>query len=90
LSAVTTSEVIEMSRRAITIRTDDETIARLDRLAKASGRSRNILVNEALKVFLQDQAWQIEAIRDGMRSLDGGGAVPHEQVIDEISEKIHA
>ena len=75
-----------MSRRTITVRTDGETIEQLDRLAKALDRSRNALVNEALKAFLQDQAWQIEAIREGMQSLDSGEAVPHEQVIAEMRE----
>lgn len=39
--------------RAITIQTDEETLERLEDLARASERSRNFLANQALREFLE-------------------------------------
>lgn len=39
--------------KAITIRTDERTLERLEQLARASERSRNYLANQALKEFLE-------------------------------------
>jgi len=72
----------------ITIRTDAETLERLDRLAKATERSRNYLANQALKAFLDEQAWQIAAIQEGLASLDAGEGVPDEEVAAHFRRRL--
>lgn len=74
----------------ITIRTDPETLQRLEKLAKATERSRNYLVNHALKAYLDEQAWQIAAIQEGLASLDAGEGIPHDEVMAELRAKIAA
>ncbi len=73
-----------MTKGSITVRTDPDTIERLDKLAVALDRSRNYLVNQALKAYLDEQAWQIEEINAGLAELERGEGVPHEQAMAEM------
>ena len=77
-----------MTTEAITIRTDRQTVERLDKLAKALDRSRNYVVRRALEAYLEDQSWQVQAIEEGLTSLDRGAGRPHEQVMAEVRAKI--
>jgi RHH-type transcriptional regulator, rel operon repressor / antitoxin RelB len=45
---------------------------KLDLLAKATARSRSFLIGEAIKIFVEDQAWQIEAIEEGVKQANQG------------------
>jgi predicted transcriptional regulator len=47
-----------------------DTKAALDQLAKATGRTRNTLVQEALRRFIEQQRWQIGEIEAGIREAD--------------------
>lgn len=77
-----------MTTDAITIRTDRRTVERLDKLAKALDRSRNYVVKQALEAYLEEQSWQIQAIEDGLASLDRGAGRPHEAVMADVRTKI--
>ena len=77
-----------MATEAITIRIDRQTVERLDKLAKALDRSRNYVVKRALEAYLEEQSWQIQAIEEGLESLDRGAGRPHEQVMAELRAKI--
>ena len=77
-----------MNNSSITVRTDSDTLQRLDRLAAELDRSRNHLVNQALKAYLDEQAWQIEEIKQGIAELDRGDSVPHEEVMAEMDTLI--
>lgn len=61
-----------MSATTVTARIDKETNAKLGKLAKATVRSKSFLVAEAIRAFVQDHAWQIEAIECGVREADAG------------------
>jgi predicted transcriptional regulator len=51
----------------------DKTVSdKLDFLSKATARSRSFLISEAIKAYVEDQAWQIEAIKEGVRQADQG------------------
>ena len=58
-----------MAKGTITIRTDPELEAQLEALAKATQRSRNWLVTEALQQYLETQRWQVEGIWQARRSM---------------------
>ena len=45
---------------------------KLDRLSKATARSRSFLISEAIRAYVEDQAWQIEAIEEGLKQADQG------------------
>ena len=77
-----------MTKGSITVRTDPETLERLDRLASALDRSRNYLVNQALRAYLDQQAWQIEEIKAGLAELDRGEGVPHEKAMADLEARL--
>ena len=72
----------------ITIRTDPEIEERLNELARATERSRNWLVADALRQYLDTQAWQVEGIMEAQRSLAEGDSVPFEDVMSDLEAKV--
>ena len=66
----------------LTIRLDDQTKERLDRLAKATARSKSYLVSNAIKEFLEINEWQIQEIKKAIREADRPEAkfVEHDDV----------
>ncbi|MBS1214236.1 MAG: putative transcriptional regulator [Proteobacteria bacterium] len=77
-----------MTTEAFTVRTDIETANRLDKLASRLDRSRNYLVNQAIKEYLDLHAWQIEKIQEGIEAADRGRLIPHEDVMAEMDALI--
>jgi predicted transcriptional regulator len=72
-----------MAQTTITFRTDPELAEKIAAMASAMDRSRNWVIQEALKQYVETQKWQIEGIRDAIASLEKGEGVPHEQVMAE-------
>ena len=77
-----------MARGTITIRTDPEIEEQLNAVAKAMERSRNWVIEEALKQYLATQDWQIEGIVEAQQSLARGEGVPMESVMADLQAKI--
>jgi predicted transcriptional regulator len=73
-----------MASSTITIRTDPEIAAKIAALAQAMDRSRNWIIEEALKQYLETQAWQIEGIRQAQASLAQGEGIAFEDVMAEV------
>ena len=66
---------------ALTIRVDDESkLQKLDALCKATDRSRNWLVNQALSTYLDLQSWQITKIEAGLAEANRGEFASDEAV----------
>lgn len=61
-----------MSKGTVTARLEEATAERLERLAEATRRSKSWLVEQAVEAYLEDQSWQIEAIREGLAQADAG------------------
>jgi len=61
-----------MNAATVTTRLDPETNAKLEQLAKATVRSKSFLVAEAVRAFLQEHSWQIQAIEQGIQEADAG------------------
>lgn len=72
----------------ITVRTSHDLAQQINALAKATERSRNWIVEDALKQYVAVQAWQIDGIKAAQASLEAGEAIPHEQVMAELDELI--
>jgi len=64
----------------LTLRLERRLKTRLDRLAKATDRSRAWLAAEAVKHYLELNEWQIAAIREGVRDAEKGRFVSHERL----------
>jgi RHH-type rel operon transcriptional repressor/antitoxin RelB len=61
-----------MKAQTVSARLDRETAKKLEQLVKATARSRSYLVAEAIETYIEDQSWQIEAIREGLKEADKG------------------
>lgn len=56
----------------VTIRLEDDTCDRLDKLAKATQRSRSFLAAEAIREYVALNEWQVGEIREALREADRG------------------
>ena len=61
-----------MTSTTLTIRVDESDKARLDALARSTGRSRSFLAAEAIAEYLSVNEWQIEAIRTAIAETRAG------------------
>lgn len=77
-----------MTTEAFTVRTEPDTVQRLDKLASRLDRSRNCLVNLAIKEYLDLHAWQIEKVQEGIEAAERGQWVAHEAVMAEMDALI--
>ena len=76
------------NNQTITIRTESETVEKISSIAQAMDRSRNWVIEDALKQYIDQQAWYIEGIKQAQESLRGGQGLPHDEIMGEISELI--
>lgn len=79
-----------MATEAFTVRAESNLVNQLDHLADTLDRSRNYLVNQALKEYLEHHAWQIEKIGQGIAAADRGELVDHDVVMKEMEELIES
>ncbi|HCB10725.1 MAG TPA: CopG family transcriptional regulator [Cyanobacteria bacterium UBA11991] len=56
---------------------------RLQQLANATGRTKAFLAQDAIEKYLELEAWQIQAIQDGIKSVDNGQVVSYEDIKHE-------
>ena len=57
-----------------------EKAAALENLAESTDRDKSWLLEQALDEYLINQAWQIEALEEGIADADAGRMVPHEKM----------
>jgi predicted transcriptional regulator len=72
----------------ITARVDDETLALVDRVAKAQGRSRAWFVSQAVQRVAETESDFMAFIQEGIDAADRGEVVPHEEVMDMLEGMI--
>ncbi len=60
------------STTVVTLRLTAEMNRRLAKLARSTERSRAKVAADAIGKYLEDNAWQIDAIEEGIRSADQG------------------
>ncbi|MEJ2386926.1 MAG: ribbon-helix-helix protein, CopG family [Chromatiaceae bacterium] len=77
-----------MAGSTITVRTDPEVVAQIAALAEAMDRSRNWVIEEALKQYIETQSWQIEGIREAQASLARREGIPFDDVMAEMDALI--
>ena len=71
---------------AVSSRIDKAVSDQLDFLSKATSRSRSFLIGEAIKAYVQDQAWQIQAIKEGVRQADQGKFASEKKVRETFAK----
>jgi predicted transcriptional regulator len=72
-----------------TIRISEDLASSYDRLADATGRSRNHLMQEALEHYASTEGWQIEQVRATLSRLQDGTlrTIPGDQIRAEYLAK---
>ena len=76
-----------MTTRAVSFRTDEDTLARIDALAEAEDRSRNWWINKAIADALAlEEAWEAR-LQSAIQQADAGETIPHDVVMAKIREK---
>ena len=65
---------------ASTIRTDEETLVRLDNIAKQMGRSRNWALNKAIEDFIDYHEWYVAKVREGIKAAEEGHFATQDEV----------
>jgi RHH-type transcriptional regulator, rel operon repressor / antitoxin RelB len=69
-----------MNTDTVSVRLARSTKARLQQLAKSTGRSRAFLAAEAIEEYLDINEWQVAGILGAIASLDRGKGIPHQRV----------
>lgn len=74
-----------MSNNAlISVRVENDLAKRLERLAKATDRSKSYLAAQAIEEYVALQEWQVQAIQKGVAAAKRGGVVSNDKVIAEL------
>lgn len=76
-----------MPKRTSSIRIEESTFDRLDRLADALDRSRTWLVNEAIERYLDHEEWFVRSVEEGIEAAERGETVPHAEVMASLRAK---
>ena len=77
-----------MATEAFTVRAESDIVHQLDDIAGSLDRSRNYLVNQAIKEYLASNAWRIDKIMQGIAAADRSELVDHHQVMQEMEDLI--
>jgi predicted transcriptional regulator len=67
--------------RTVSFRLGADKVIELDKLGEVLARDRSFLLNQAVDAYLDEQRWQLEHIKEGLRQADSGMGKPHEDVV---------
>lgn len=77
-----------MALQPYSIRADSQTMEALGRIAEAMDRSRNWVINDALKAYVEDHAWLEEQVAKSRREIAEGKGILHEQAMARMRKHI--
>ncbi len=74
--------------KVTSVRLEDDLLERIEALADSLDRSKAWVIEQAIKSYVEEQAWQVEAINEALADYRSGNAklVSHEQVEGEIEQ----
>ena len=75
-----------------TIRLDEDITRDLDALAATTERSRTWHIDQAIRRYVAEEAWQVAAIREGLADYRAGTdeLTPHEDVMGRLEARIRS
>ncbi|MBY0447035.1 MAG: hypothetical protein K2Q15_17715 [Burkholderiales bacterium] len=73
----------------MSMRLPDELSQQLEALAVSTGRSKSYLAGQAIRAFVEQEAWQIKEIKAALQEADAGDFASDDEVA-ELSAKWHA
>lgn len=76
--------------RVTSVRLSDELATQLDKLAAAVDRPKAWLIEQAISRYVEDEAWQVQAIAEALSEYRSGTATlrSHEDVMRRLETKI--
>lgn len=76
--------------KVTSVRLDDQLIQKLDELAAAVDRPRAWVIEQAITRYVEQEAWQVAAIRDALDEYHEGKSrlTPHEEVMRGIDQRL--
>jgi predicted transcriptional regulator len=77
-----------MAGSTITVRTAPEIAEKLAVLAEAMQRSRNWVVDEALRQYIETQSWQVQGIQQAQTSLARGEGTPFADAMSNLRARL--
>ncbi|ABK98740.1 CopG family ribbon-helix-helix protein [Pelobacter propionicus] len=69
------------ARDTISLRLSPGTKQRIERLAKATRRSKTFVIEEAITNYLNLNEWQVQSILEGIKEVEAGETTPHDAVL---------
>lgn len=82
------SNPMKSKEGTITVRTSKEIVDSITKLAKSMDRSRNWVVESALKSYIDLASWQVEGVSEAILQADSGYLVSHDELFSEIKKKM--
>ena len=73
-----------MATVATSIRLPEELHEKIAALAQATGRNKSWLFTEAISRYIDEEAWQLQAIDEGMQSAESEPLTPHDEVVADL------
>jgi predicted transcriptional regulator len=77
-----------MALQPYSIRADSQTMEALGRIAEAMDRSRNWVINDALKAYVEDNAWLEEQVAVSRREIADGKGIAHDEAMARMRRHI--
>ena len=77
-----------MSRTTLSLRLDDETLARVDALARATERTKTWVLHRALREYLDTNEWQVQQVEAAILEADSGDLISHEDVMANWEKRL--
>jgi RHH-type transcriptional regulator, rel operon repressor / antitoxin RelB len=75
----------EADTAVVTVRLNADLKARLEALARSTGRSKSFLAAEAIAAYVELNEWQIAEIEEGMAELDSGQILSEEEATERYN-----
>lgn len=69
-----------MASEHFSLRLPKETKIKLQELANATGRTKAFLAIDAIEQYLKTEAWQINAIQEGINAVDNNETISIEEI----------
>ena len=79
-----------MSLQPYSIRADAQTMEALGRIAEAMDRSRNWVINDALKAYVEDNVWLEQQVANSRQEIANGKGVPHDEAMGRMRNYIES
>jgi predicted transcriptional regulator len=79
-----------MPLEPFSIRADAETMEALGRIAAAMDRSRNWVINDALKAYVEDHLWIEEQVARSRQEIAEGKGIPHKEAMSRMRKQIES